>query len=178
MSTSLQISLKARSEFDQVAITDLLNCGYGRLLGEAGQFDQKRLEAWLGRFDACKVITMQKNLKMYLVGFAGIRSYNQRSRSAELVAFAVGPEASSGPAKTLSSVSIVAATTKWIFMELGLNRVWMGVADYNPILDVLEEGGWVVEGVQVGNLAGTDGRIDETICSINATGWAGVRNGN
>lgn len=175
--SNLQVSLRPLGEVDFVALTDLLNCGYAQLLGEAGQFDQKRTEQWVKQFSACKAISVQKNLKNYLAGFVGLRKHNQRSRSAEIVTFSLGPDPS-GPLKTLGSSLILPAISKWVFTELGMNRIWIGVADYNPVLDYLEEAGWVIEGIKVGNLQGPTGRVDETICSINVTGWAGVRNGN
>ncbi len=174
--SKLEIGLRQRIENDSWLIAELLNSGYSSLIGECGHFTDIKVNVWLKQFAATRLVTVQKGLRTYTIGFAGLRKLHERAKHAELVVFAVGASAGNGATKSLEDPAVVSRCLAWAFGDLGLSRVWISVIDGNPLLDLLENSGWVAEGVKTNNSINHKGvRVDEVICSISQQSWESAK---
>ena len=74
--------------------------------------------------------------------------------------------------ESLRSAKLKEALTGYGFVQLGLNRISLGVFDFNPrARRAYEKAGFVAEGTEREALRHGDGWIDPTVMSVLAREW-------
>jgi len=144
MSLETKIKLRSFVTSDAGPLIDLLNSGIGALVGEPGIITALEFAKIREGFSAEQVITAERQLKTYVVGYAAIKNYNIAARRAELWVVCVAPTKD----RSVPDKKTVSAVLDWAFGGLGLNKVTIDVLETNQIMSSLEENGFVSEGLK------------------------------
>lgn len=163
----LSISLRNHMDTDGPLLIDILNSGKGLLLGRTGLSNTGSWAALRAEMSAEQVIVAEKNLKSYLVGYAGITNHSVPARRAELAIFCIGPDAS----RSIPDRKTLDAALDWCFNSLGLNKVSIEVLDGNGILGILESAGFVAEGARKSQYQIGQNRVDSVLLSLVSSAW-------
>lgn len=169
MSSTKELNIKLRNYLDSDSSTliDILNSGKGLLMGQAGIANISSWSALRRQIAAEQVIVAEKNLKSYLIGYAGLLSHSVTARRAELFLFCIGPDTS----RTVPDIKTLDSVLAWGFDTLGLNKIMVEVIDGNGIIGILESAGFISEGIRKSQYQIGQNRADSVVMSLLAPVW-------
>jgi RimJ/RimL family protein N-acetyltransferase len=164
--TETRVKLRPFFAGDTAPLIDLMNTGIGALVGEPGFISVDDFSKIRTSFAAEQVITAERQLKTYVIGYCGIRNYNIAARRAELWSFCISPSRD----KSIPDKKTISVILDWVFGSLGLNKITTDVLELNQIMSTLEENGFVSEGVRRGQYRIGSKYFDATVMGCLAGG--------
>lgn len=172
----MEIYLAQPEKSDLPRLRELLNYGFKQFLDEWREFSKEDMDNWLEEFqqdDVSFAIRGSKDVyKDFIVGLSALRQIDWIAGHAELFFLMVDKD---GHRATMhnrpATKKALEQVLGFAFDELGLNKVWIEVYEHNNIKAVLEEFGFVAEGVRKQSIFKNGKFLDSIICSLMVAEW-------
>ena len=175
--SELSIKLTQIEKSDQAAIRSLFEGGFERFWDRHELFDPQNMDAWLDslaednskRMFAIRAARTRTAApgKLYVVGLSGLDQIDLISRHGRLVFIMVDK---GGHESTIQNHPATKSAFKSMldygFKELGLNKIWTEVYEHNDVRNVLEQFGFIPEGVRVDSFWYDGKYYNSIICSL------------
>lgn len=174
----MEIYLAQLEKSDLPRLRELLNYGFKRFLDEYREFSKDGMEQWLTEIsqdgDLPFAIRGSKDVyKDFIVGVCSLRQIDWVAGHAELFFLMVDKD---GHRATMhnrpATKKALEQILEFAFDELGLHKVWVEVYEHNNIKAVLEQFGFVAEGVRRQALFKGGRFYDSMICSVTLEEWS------
>lgn len=142
------------------------------LLNEHREYSAKDIGDWFSKINDNNSVYLaikgsETIYRNFLAGVCGLHNIDWVARHAEIFFIMIDKD---GVKATIhnhfSTKQAFSCLLDFAFMELNLNKVWIEVYEHNDIKEVLEEFGFVAEGIRIDSLYKEGKFLNSIICSL------------
>lgn len=168
-----EICLAQLEKSDLSRVREFFNYGFKRYLDEYKDYSREEIECWFEQLRdkdntiAFAIRGSQDIYKDFLVGICALKNIDWVARHAEIFFMMVDKD---GHKATIhnrpATKQALNLLLDFAFEEINLNKVWIEVYEHNDVKSVLEDFGFVAEGVRKEVLFKEGRFLDSIICSL------------